>query len=572
MTAQRERSFASMPIEVLLVDDQAIVAEGVRRALATSDRPIRVHHHDRVVGAVERAESTQPDVILQDLVLPDGDGLDLVKAYRERPGIAAVPVLVLSSVEDPQRKAEAFAAGANDYLVKLPAATELIARVAYHAESFRAARERDAALERAGRAEQALQERNRELDDLNRLLATANEAIAGDARDQRDRLAAARRLGQELLHIHDVDLLVERIVAEVERIAPLSACGLFLRDGPRPRYVLEAGRSADGGPLERRVVDERGEGFLAGAIRDGHESSLQGDASAVRLEAGLIDALHRTPTFALALPLKDPATSAPPLAVLLLIDPVDPSARPRPFTDEELLQLRHVCALATLALERARLTRSMVLRMVQMAELRDPTETGAHVQRVAGYSVAIFDEWVRRRNLADDESRRLRDRLRIAALLHDVGKVGVADAILGKPGPLDPQERAAMERHTEIGGSLFGLFRSEFDEAARDVALGHHERWDGRGYPGERNGDGERRGRAGEEIPLFARIVAIADVYDALTSKRPYKEPWPEEKVLEHLREQAGRHFDPELVAIALERAGEFRRIRARIEARERDS
>lgn len=558
-------------IEILLVDDQAIVAEGVRRLIA-GRLHARVHHHPACAGAIEAAARLHPDVILQDVLLPDGDGVAMIARYRAEPALADVPIVVLSGVDEPARKAEAFAAGASDYLVKLPAAEELVARIRHHAAAARAARARDAALARAIEAEQALLDRNRELDDLNRLLATANEAIAGDARSQRERLAAARRLGEELLHIHDVDLLFDRILAEADSVAGFAASALFVRTGPEPRYRIEAGRGEDSRDVARLLVGEEGGGLVALAAREGREARRDDRPDDAPLEAPIAEALGCAPRFALALPLRDPAPDAPVLAVLLLLDPRDPGGRPRPFTDEEDRQLRHVAALATLALERARLTRSMVLRMVRMAELRDPTETGAHVQRVAGYSLAIFDAWAIARAMPEDERRRLRDRLQIAALLHDVGKVGVADAILGKPGPLDAEERAAMERHTEIGGSLFGLFRSEFDEAARDVALGHHERWDGRGYPGEPNGAGERRGRKGEEIPLFARIVAIADVYDALTSKRPYKEPWPEEKVLAHLEAEAGRHFDPELVAFALAHAAEFRRIRERIEARERSA
>jgi response regulator RpfG family c-di-GMP phosphodiesterase len=556
------------PIDILLVDDQAIVAEGVRRLLA-GRLAARVHHHAACAGAIEAAVRLHPDVILQDVLLPDGDGVAMIARYRAEAALADVPIVVLSGLDEPARKAGAFAAGASDYLVKLPSAEELAARIRHHAGAARAARARDAALVRAVEAEQALLDRNRELDDLNRLLATANEAIAGDARSQRERLAAARRLGEELLHIHDVDLLFDRILAEADAVAGFAASALFVRTGPEPRYRVEAGRGADGRDVAPLVVGEEGPGLVASAAREGREIRRDDRAGDVPLEAPIAEALGCTPRFALSLPLRDPGPGAPVLAVLLVLDPRDPDGRSRPFTDEEDRQLRHVAALATLALERARLTRSMVLRMVRMAELRDPTETGAHVQRVAGYSLAIFDAWANARAMPDDERRRLRDRLQIAALLHDVGKVGVADAILGKPGPLDAEERSAMERHTEIGGSLFGLFRSEFDEAARDVALGHHERWDGRGYPGETNGAGERRGRSGEEIPLFARIVAIADVYDALTSRRPYKEPWPEEKVIAHLEAEAGRHFDPELVAHALAHAAEFRRIRERIEARD---
>ena len=122
-----------------------------------------------------------------------------------------------------------------------------------------------------------------------------------------------------------------------------------------------------------------------------------------------------------------------------------------------------------------------------------------------------------------------------------------------------------MERHTEIGAGLFGQFRSDLDAAAAEVALNHHERWDGAGYPGVDDGKGGRRGKQGDEIPLFARIVGLVDVYDALSSRRSYKEPWPPERIEGLLREERGKHFDPELVDIFLARLPEIRRAGERL-------
>jgi putative two-component system response regulator len=112
-----------------------------------------------------------------------------------------------------------------------------------------------------------------------------------------------------------------------------------------------------------------------------------------------------------------------------------------------------------------------------------------------------------------------------------------------------------MKRHTEIGAQLFAGLRTDFDESAAEVALAHHERWDGRGYP---------RGIAGEAIPLFARIVAVADVFDALSSKRAYKDAWPREKITAFFREEAGKHFDPTLATLLVEHQSEAEEIRAR--------
>ena len=128
--------------------------------------------------------------------------------------------------------------------------------------------------------------------------------------------------------------------------------------------------------------------------------------------------------------------------------------------------------------------------------------------------------------------------LRWSAAVHDVGKIGVPDAILRKPGPLDPAEREIMKTHTTIGASILAGSRSPLVKLAETVALTHHERWDGGGYPA---------GLAGEAIPLVGRICAICDSFDALTSERPYKSAWPVEEALEEIARERGGQFDPDL-------------------------
>jgi putative two-component system response regulator len=135
-----------------------------------------------------------------------------------------------------------------------------------------------------------------------------------------------------------------------------------------------------------------------------------------------------------------------------------------------------------------------------------------------------------------------------ASPMHDIGKLGIPDAILKKPGKLTDEEFTEMKRHPAIGAGIIGQQKSELLECARVVSLTHHEKWNGRGYP---------RGKAGDEIPIEGRIVAIADVFDALTSERPYKQAWPTEKAVELLQKEAGEHFDPSLVPLFVERLPE---------------
>ncbi len=166
----------------------------------------------------------------------------------------------------------------------------------------------------------------------------------------------------------------------------------------------------------------------------------------------------------------------------------------------------------------------------------------------------------------------------MAAMLHDVGKVAISDLILKKPTRFTPEEYQIMQAHTCYGAKLFIDQQSELDEVSAQVALTHHENWDGTGYPGrvditaedpihtplERGPDGSARKLKGEEIPLGGRIVAVADVYDALVSKRVYKEAWNPEDVYAEIRAQAGKKFDPEVVKAFFEVLPRIEEIRTR--------
>ncbi|WP_313070332.1 HD domain-containing phosphohydrolase [Melaminivora sp.] len=187
----------------------------------------------------------------------------------------------------------------------------------------------------------------------------------------------------------------------------------------------------------------------------------------------------------------------------------------------------------------------IVQRLGRAAEYKD-NETGMHVIRMSHFAHRLA--------LVLGRSPAWAEELLHAAPMHDVGKIGIPDAVLRKPGPLDEQEWAVMRRHPEIGAEIIGEHAGGLLSMARTIALAHHEKWDGSGYP---------RGLAGEAIPLEARIVAIADVFDALTTRRPYKEPWSVDAAIEQLRSQAGRHFDPALVELFIQELPAMRAIMA---------
>jgi len=217
-------------------------------------------------------------------------------------------------------------------------------------------------------------------------------------------------------------------------------------------------------------------------------------------------------------------------------------------------QLEHEVKLRTAELEQSRI--HAVHCLARAAEYRDD-DTGRHVVRVGRYASIIA------RELGYSEEQT--SVLELAAQLHDVGKIGIRDSILLKPGKLDPDEFAEMKRHCEYGRTIIQpdapaslpKQRTHFDrttllELAADIAFTHHERWDGNGYPSK---------IAAEQIPLEGRITAVADVFDALSSRRPYKQPFPLEKCLSILREGRGTQFDASVIDAFLARLGEITQV-----------
>lgn len=181
--------------------------------------------------------------------------------------------------------------------------------------------------------------------------------------------------------------------------------------------------------------------------------------------------------------------------------------------------------------ELSRTTDNLIHCLAVAGELKD-NETAMHVVRVGKYAGAL----ARAVGLPGD----IACMIERAAPMHDIGKIGIPDRILLKQGELTPEERRIMNEHTQYGEKIFGINDSLLIQMAKSIALNHHERWDGEGYC---------RGLKGESIPIEGRITTIADVFDALTTHRPYKEPWPVEKAVEFLQSEAGKAFDPSLVS-----------------------
>jgi len=193
--------------------------------------------------------------------------------------------------------------------------------------------------------------------------------------------------------------------------------------------------------------------------------------------------------------------------------------------------------------ELASLEEEIIIRLSRAAEYRD-SDTGAHVVRVARFSRELAEELGMPQAFCND--------IYLAAPMHDVGKIAVPDSVLRKPGPLSAEERAVMETHAAVGASILAGSDSRLIRLAAEIAETHHERWDGRGYP---------HGLAGTAIPVSGRIVAVADVFDALINARPYKAAWPLEKAAAYMAENAGTQFDPAVVRAFQTRFNRFARV-----------
>jgi len=371
-----------------------------------------------------------------------------------------------------------------------------------------------------------------------------------------------------LYSIRDKDILLERILTEARQALNADAGSIYLVEGKR--LVIHYAQNAT---LQKRLKPGEKLPFsifsfpindetIAGAAVKAKQLINEPDVYAIspdkQYKFGTIsDTITGYKTVStLTMPLI--AVSGDVLGVLQMINALDIHGYIRAFTSDDELFLSHFAANAAATLMHASLTREMILRMVQMAELHDPRETGLHVHRVSNYAVEIYDRWAFNHNIHRHEREEFRDALKIAAMLHDVGKIGISDSILKKPGKLTSEEYKIMQSHTWRGSKLFLSGNSTVDTMSRDIALRHHENWDGSGYPGHisletgailkyNKKHTAAQGLIGEEIPLGARITALADVYDALSCKRVYKEEWSEDKILEEIQRLRGIKFDPEI-------------------------
>ena len=385
-----------------------------------------------------------------------------------------------------------------------------------------------------------------------------------------DKLQRIIEIERQLGEIQDVDVLLERILTETRRIVNADAGSIYVKEGNRLRikYGQNDTHLKELAPGEKLpytnftfAIDEKSiSGYVAYSgqalnIKDAYEIPESKPYKFSKNTDLTTD--YRTKSI-YTIPLK--MANGILLGVLQIINAKDEHGQVTCFDDEDELLITHFASSAVQALQHAYLTSNMVKRMLKMAEFRDPKETYPHVERVSSYSLEIYDRWAFNHNVSEAENHKYRDNLKIAAKFHDVGKVGISDVILKKTFPrFTEEERNIMKGHTIIGAQLFEPPESMLDQMSQEIALHHHDRWDGgeTGYPGKVNlndftiKDGvvpKAEPLKGKEIPLSARIVAVADVFDALSHRRCYKDAWTIEDAFAEIQNSAGSHFDPEVV------------------------
>jgi HD-GYP domain-containing protein (c-di-GMP phosphodiesterase class II) len=392
--------------------------------------------------------------------------------------------------------------------------------------------------------------------------AVTDEFAPGGPAPSRDAAGVLQSI-EQLREVRDLDTLLELVLLRARQLVRADAGTIYLKAGNELYFSfiqndsLFLGHTAESRYVYSATTLPIDRSSLAGYVAATREPLVIDDVYDIKsgvsysFNPAYDRKSHYKTTSMLIVPLLSREDAL--VGVLQLINATDDAGATVPFSYQDRLFATQFARQAADAVDRAKLTRSMVLHLVELSALRDPYETADHANRIGAYSVELYERWATRARVPRPDIRANREIIRTAAMLHDVGKAAISEAILRKEGNLSDAERKRMQLHTIYGARLFKNDDSPWEVMAREIALNHHERWDGTGYPGHTSSIFERNIRVGrpkrrDEIPVSARIVAIADVYDALVTRRVHKRAWKEADVLTQLRAEAGKRFDPSLV------------------------
>ena len=476
---------------------------------------------------VEKARQNRPDAIIMDVAMPGLNGVEATAQLKTDPATNGIPIIMLTARSQVEELIVGLDCGAEEYIAKPFEMAELMARLRSIRRLSRARKE----------------------------LSAANDELAREVSNKTHRLGALYRLARRLNEVDSTDDILNLTIDAVhdatsaERISVMlpDDTGAYLRCakaiGLDPSIADNVRIPCNDGIAGR--VFMTGKTIVANAYNESASESTR-YANEAFLSAPLISTTLMTGDEV--------------LGVLNVTEKPDGST----FAPEETDCIRSIADMAAVALHnqirRTRLEDSVKVLLTtvgRLAEFRDD-ETANHLERVQRYAELLASKLQnvpKYRDIVTDEFIRY---LTLGTPLHDIGKVGIPDEILFKPGKLTLEEYETMKKHVEIG-------RCTLETAARDtgpmpllqmcidIISGHHEKYNGTGYP---------KGLYGDQIPLAARIVALADVYDAVTSRRPYKKPFTHERAIRIISGDSGTHFDPDVVEVFLTCTDEFERIR----------
>ena len=374
------------------------------------------------------------------------------------------------------------------------------------------------------------------------------------AHEDPDVLRSLLQVGVSLSAVEDVPKMLDMILREVRKLARAEAGSLYILEKGSLRLAVVHNDKIPWAQINSHLLNKKLPvsnaslaGFVAstGQVMNIPNTYLLPEGAPFRIHREFDAATGYRARSILAVPLHCPDGRC--IGVLELFNRLNDAGRVEAFPDTKGGALLLLAAMAAVTIHNALLQEElreahldMIIRLSVAAEFRDD-ETAAHIRRLSQTSTLIAR--------AAGLNQREVDAIQFASPMHDVGKIGIPDAILRKPGRLDAEERKIIEEHTSIGTEIIGDPMNDLVDAARSVALTHHERWDGKGYP---------NGLAGEEIPIIGRVVGLADVFDALVCKRCYKEAYPLEEALEIIRSDKGKAFDPKIVEAFFEALDEI--------------
>lgn len=520
---------------ILFVDDEPLIRKSISRYLGIMGYDVDTAEDG--IDAINKIENNNYDLVLTDLQMPNLDGRELLKIMADR--FPEIPKIVLTSYGEERDILISLKAGANDFLYKPIGDFEIL----LHAV-----------------------ERVLEVKKLND--------------DKRKYVAQVKQINEIISMLNrgkNTEEVFKALSTTLKRIIPFNRISLTLID-------------KDSNTIITKMVDSDKKVLLSEGDRVPLEtSSLKGPTQdkTVYITNDLDDYLLKHPESKNTRLLIDEGMHSS-LALPLIINDetrgflIFASVVPNVFSNEHTAFLESIVGQISLSIQRGELLadlelhtkelenlvdlrtdevlkiqKTTIFALSKLAETRDP-ETGEHLERIRSYCVIIAQILKYSNNHNEITDQFLKD-LYDSSILHDIGKVGIPDSILLKPGKLTHEEHEIMKTHTTIGYNSLkmasrNLGENSFLNMALEIILHHHELWSGRGYPD---------GLKGEDIPLPARIVTICDVYDALTSKRPYKEPFSHDKAVKVIKDLE-LNYDPEIFKIFIENSNEFNLIRER--------